>query len=448
MDVIFVVDADRTYRESIVMALKGLGFQAEGLDTCERALQVLAHRIPRMMLVSDVGDRRGLKTLLLSAGDALPVVVMGQHPASERLLDVLSMGACDYLAKPVGDEVLRRLLEEINSGQAQSICCECTGQDRGSDMSIISGLCAGMVTALKTAGMVAKTEATVLLCGESGTGKELFAREIHRVSGRSGSFVALNCAAVAESLAESELFGHEKGAFTGAVVRRAGCFEQAHGGTLFLDEIGDAPLTFQAKLLRALDSGEFSRVGGHAPVRFDTRVVAATNRHLEDLVARGDFRLDLFYRLSAVSIALPPLRERREDIPEIVRTTLNRLNTRLGCRVRGVSRDALALLMACDWPGNVRELQHAIYRAVLGCRGDVILPLHLEGIAKTKDLAGADGVPTLADVEAAHIKKILNITGGNRGYACQLLGISRPTLRRKLRHYNLISISEDDAIPA
>lgn len=447
MGAIFVVDADRAHRESVAQALNALGFQVEGLDSCERALHLLKGQMPRMILVSDGGAGQALKELLLSAGGT-PVVVMGQHPASEHLLDALSMGACDYLVKPVGREALRCLLDEVNCGDSLSVCCECNGRDTGSDRAIIAGACAGMMTALKMAGTVAKTGATVLLRGESGTGKELFAREIHRVSGRSGAFVALNCAAVAEGVAESELFGHEKGAFTGAVVRRAGCFEQAHGGTLFLDEIGDAPLAFQAKLLRALDSGEFFRVGGQAPVCFDARVVAATNRNLDDLVVRGDFRQDLFYRLSAVTISLPPLRERREDIPEIVRTTLTRLTARLGCRVRGVSREALALLMACDWPGNMRELQHAIYRAVLVCRGDVILPVHLEGLAQAKGVEGADGVPTLAAVEAAHIKKILDIAGGNRGYACRLLGISRPTLRRKLRHYNLISVSEDDAIPA
>lgn len=304
-----------------------------------------------------------------------------------------------------------------------------------------------MLDVLKTAGLIAKTKATVLIRGESGTGKELFAREIHRVSGRTGAFVALNCAAIAEGLAESELFGHEKGAFTGAQERRAGCFEQANGGTLFLDEIGDAPLTFQAKLLRALDHGEFVRVGGQVPICTNTRVVAATNKNLENMVDRGEFRLDLFYRLGAMTLVLPALRDRREDIPAVVHALLERLNRHLGCRVKGIAEEALEQLMIYDWPGNMRELQHAIHRAILICRGSVILPVHLKGIARKED-GVKDGIPTLAEVEEEHIKKVLNITRGNRGRTCQLLGISRPTLRRKIRHYKLLPNVEADAILA
>jgi DNA-binding NtrC family response regulator len=292
-----------------------------------------------------------------------------------------------------------------------------------------------MIGAYRTAASTAPTGANVLIRGQSGTGKELLARSVHAASGRSGPFVAVNCAAVMDSLAESELFGHERGAFTGATELRKGCFELADGGTLFLDEIGDAPLSFQAKLLRALDRGELYRVGGRDLVRPDVRLVAATNRNLEALVSDGEFRADLYYRLAEVAVRLPPLAARRGDIPALVKRLLERVGSRVGIGPVGISNDAMIHLVGSPWPGNVRELQNVLTRGALSCRGNVIEPDDvLHGCA---DEGRPMGVPSLQDMERQHIREALGIAGWNRGKVCDLLGITRPTLRHKMREYGI-----------
>jgi len=305
------------------------------------------------------------------------------------------------------------------------------------DEAFVIGNCPRMLAALKMAGQVARTKTTVLVRGESGTGKELMARALHRISDRRGPFVAVNCAAVVESLAESELFGHERGAFTGASERRTGCFERAHGGTLFLDEVGDAPPAFQAKLLRVLDRGEFYRVGGRDLVRPDVRVVAATNRPLESSVLAGSFRKDLYYRLGEISVDLPPLKERRADIPVLAARLLERANRKMSRSIEGMSEEALELLGSHDWPGNARELQNVINRAVVHCRGRILQARHL-ALNFQRSTQG-DPVParTLREMEETHILRTLDVSGWNRGRACRLLGISRPTLRRKMRTYGM-----------
>ncbi len=280
----------------------------------------------------------------------------------------------------------------------------------------------------------------VLLLGESGSGKELAARAIHLNSNRTGPFVPINCSAVVETLAESELFGHEKGAFTGAVERRRGRFEMADGGTLFLDEIGDAPLSLQVKLLRALDRGEFERVGGRETVRPDVRVVTATNRDLEEMVREGRFREDLYYRLSVVTIHLPPLRDRQEDIPFLSRHLIRRISCGLGRRIDGISHRAVQKLMIRNWPGNVRELDNVLTRAVINAGEGIVesddLPTPVDTGRIGSDKEEASPV-TLAEAEQVQIERVLQVTGGNRGRACELLGITRPTLRRKMREYGL-----------
>ncbi|MSS73269.1 MAG: sigma-54-dependent Fis family transcriptional regulator [Candidatus Latescibacteria bacterium] len=307
------------------------------------------------------------------------------------------------------------------------------------DEALLVGQSPAMLEVFKSIGRAAPTGAPVLLRGESGTGKEPVARALHRHSGRSGLFVAVNCSAVVETLAESELFGHERGAFTGAVERRRGRFELAAGGTLFLDEIGDAPASVQVKLLRALDRGEFERVGGRETLRFEIRIVAATNRDLEEMVQEGTFRADLYYRLSVVTISLPPLRERPEDLPLLVQHLIRRIARRVGRRIDGVSPGAIQRLMEYTWPGNVRELENVLTRAAICTRGQVVacddLPALMTPEARPEE---QDRRPrTLAEMERAHIERTLRIAQGNRGRACDLLGITRPTLRRKMREYGL-----------
>ena len=391
---------------------------------------------PDLALVAEtLPDGQGMK--LLPAFDGLcPVVIVEEAMVSDSILEALSVGARDFLAHPIDRQTLDVLLSQLRVEGKIALRSLPQYHRHESPTGMVIGSCPSMLSALKRAGLAAKTSAAMLICGESGTGKELIAREIHRASGRSGAFVALNCAAVAEGVAESELFGHERGAFTGAVTRRAGCFEQADGGTLFLDEIGEASPAFQAKLLRALDRGEFVRVGGQSPVRTHVRVVSATNGDLKALIKRDAFRLDLFYRLSAVTISLPPLREHREDIPRIVQAMLARLKGDAGVEVQGVSEAVVEYLVGYEWPGNLREMQHAIHRAAMACQKGVIRPEHLYDL-RPKRAKASNGIGTLSEIEQAHIEHVMLATGGNQGRACELLGVSRPTLRRKIRRYAL-----------
>jgi two-component system nitrogen regulation response regulator GlnG len=320
----------------------------------------------------------------------------------------------------------------------------------------------------KLIGRVAPTEATVLVEGETGTGKELVAKTIHLHSDRSGPFLALNCSAIPAELLESELFGHERGAFTGAVDRRPGKFEQAAGGTLFLDEIGDLPLALQAKLLRVLQEREFTRLGGHTALAADVRIVAATNRDLEAATLRGDFREDLFFRLNVVRIRVPPLRERRDDIPPLVDFFVDKMRRQHGTKVLGVSEDARRLLAAASWPGNVRQLENALLRAAVLASGHRLLlpedfdlgtaartpaaaPVSLAAAVEQRvaDLLTTPGVPprdvyqaVLADVERPLLRSVLDHTGGNQVKAADVLGINRNTLRKKLTDLDLPVVRE------
>ncbi|MCB9767968.1 MAG: sigma 54-interacting transcriptional regulator [Candidatus Omnitrophica bacterium] len=296
---------------------------------------------------------------------------------------------------------------------------------------------------------VAPSRAVVLITGESGTGKELFARGIHLSSRRAeGPFVAVNCAAVPSALLESELFGHEKGAFTGAVSTREGKFESASGGTIFLDEIGDMALQSQAKILRALQEKTIQRIGSNQDIPVDIRVVCATNRNLSDLVAKGDFRQDLFYRLNEVSIRIPPLRERLEDLEPLIELFIGVFNRQYDKKVRTISPAALQVLKRHAWPGNVRELEHVIHHAVLMADGSTVWVEHLPNTTFTDSgfgsseggRRGGDGAVemiSLDELEARHLKRVLDHLNWNKTQASRILGISRPTLDRKIDKYRL-----------
>ncbi|WP_145365694.1 sigma 54-interacting transcriptional regulator [Stratiformator vulcanicus] len=287
---------------------------------------------------------------------------------------------------------------------------------------------------------VAPTEATVLVRGESGVGKELVARALHAGSGRaSGPLVCLNCAALAESLLESELFGHEKGAFTGATAKKAGKFEQADGGTLFLDEVGEMPMSIQAKFLRAMEGHAFERVGGSRPISADVRIVAATNRDLETAVREGDFRRDLYFRLNVVIVTVPPLKRRTGDIDILARHFVQKFSMRSDRVIRGLTKSAVELLRHHSWPGNVRELQNTIERAVILCEGDEIADTDLQLMPLDQEEVSTDTAEfapvSLAEVERRHILATLTSTDGNKSKAAQILGIERSTLDRKLKRY-------------
>jgi DNA-binding NtrC family response regulator len=308
-----------------------------------------------------------------------------------------------------------------------------------------------MLAVSKSIALSARSSATVLITGESGTGKEVVARLIHQHSGRSGPFVAVNCAAIVDTLLESELFGHEKGAFTGAQARKIGKFEQASDGTLFLDEIGELAPLLQAKLLRALQERVFERVGGNETIATNARVLAATNRDLLAEAAAGRFREDLVYRLKVIQVHMPPLRERRDDIPLLVEGLLARIAARLGQARPRIAEAALTWLCRHDWPGNVRELENRLTRATVQARNGLITAdlLDLDAQIGTPISSGAigdavSGTPTeamvlrsLDAVEAEHIQRVLDHTGGHKGRTCEILGISRPALDRKIEKYAL-----------
>jgi two-component system nitrogen regulation response regulator GlnG len=383
----------------------------------------------------------------------------------ETAIQAMQRGAYDYLTKPFDlDEVLLLAERALAAGRlTQEVARLRSGLQEVREFSALIGRHPRMQDVYKTIGRIAGTDVTVLLRGESGTGKELVARAIHHYSRRAGRpFVAVSCAAIPGTLLESEMFGHERGAFTDAKERRLGKFELAHGGTLYLDEIGDMPLELQTKLLRALQERTIERLGGHESIRIDVRVLAATNRDLETFMREGKFREDLYYRLNVVTLNLPPLRERRRDIPLLVEHFLAKYATELGeC---GVAPEAFDRLVGHDWPGNVRELENVVQRAMVMASSGVILPEHLpigpvsaaasvavdaslEEIIERKLIECVRGLREHASanlydlmiglVEKPLLRAVLRETGGNQVRAAQILGINRNTLRKKLTEHGI-----------
>jgi two-component system nitrogen regulation response regulator GlnG len=430
-----------------------------------------------MVLLDQQADVASLELLQRIANGGPRIALMAAAPSVELVLDALDRGACDVISFPPSPAELGELLarwsafgsavEEVQPELAHTGPNATTTGRRGAkvDQPVSSGLIgssAGMLAAVKTIARLAPTTATVLIQGESGTGKELFARFLHQRSRRaSGPFVPVNCAAIPENLLESEFFGHELGAFTGAVARRIGRFERASGGTLFLDEIGDMSMSLQVKMLRAVQEREVERVGGTQPIRVDVRVVAATNRDLEQDVAAGRFREDLYYRLAVVVVSLPPLRERGDDVQLLAEHCVRRIAREHERPVPIIAAETLTVLKAHPWPGNVRQLKNALERAVLVSEGPYLLPAHLPIEVRRhpalKFLSGTDrrtphdrrasrerrastrigDVASLDALERAHLRHALTATGGHLGRAALLLGIHRNTLRRKLRAHGL-----------
>jgi two-component system, NtrC family, nitrogen regulation response regulator GlnG len=393
------------------------------------------------------------------------VIVMTAHGTMDTAIQAMQRGAYDYLAKPFDLDEAVLLTERALTARrlAQEVAQLRSGLTEVWEFGALIGRHPRMQDVFKTIGRIAGSDVTVLLRGESGTGKELVARAIHHYSRRAGRpFVAVSCAAIPSTLLESELFGHERGAFTDAKERRLGKLELAHGGTFYLDEVGDMPLELQAKLLRALQERAIERVGGQEPIRIDVRVLAATNRELEALMREGRFREDLYYRLNVVTITLPPLRDRRRDIPLLVEHFLVKHAPSLG--ERGVAPEALDRLTGHDWPGNVRELENVIQRAMVLATSGVILPEHLpigpvspaaagavdatlEEIIERKLIECVRGLrehaaANLYDlmvrlVEKPLLRAVLRETGGNQLRAAQILGINRNTLRKKLTEHGI-----------
>jgi two-component system response regulator AtoC len=411
---------------------------AGGLDAAERerpALIILDMLLP---------DRSGIDLLpdLKASTNGVPVVVITGHHDLKSTILAMRAGAFDYLHKPFPEPetlnlVVERALEMSRvSRRAAALAIE---EPQAQDFDDIVGTSPMMQALIKEVGRVAASRTTVLIQGESGTGKELLARVIHNYSADGPRpFVAINCSAIVETLLESELFGHEKGSFTGAAATKPGKLELAGDGTLFLDEIGDMSPRLQAKLLRVLQEREFERVGGLRRLPLVARVIAATHRNLADEVAQGRFRDDLYQRLKVVTLFIPPLRERREDIPPLVSHLLARINEKVHKRVTLVPESAMERLCALPWQGNVRELENVLTRAVVLAPGDVLLESYFpQPSSPTGGVERPEKILTLEELEREHIARVLRDCRGHRGRACQLLGISRPTLERKLRKYEL-----------
>jgi len=439
---IFVVDDDTSSRDLLSRILSSEGHRVLALSDGREALEHLAEeREPPDLVVSDIrmGDVDGLQLTdaLRQRAPDTPVILVTAFGNIDGAIDAIRRGAFDYISKPYDVDaiklVVRRALEQRRLAmENRSLRRDLRDKYR---LENVVGRSEAMLQVYKTAARVAATDATVLIQGESGTGKELVARAIHAASPRTAaSFVAVDCGAIAEGVLESELFGHARGAFTGAQATRRGLFEEADRGTLFLDEIGDIGANVQARLLRALQEGTIRRVGTNEPIAVDARVVAASNKDLAQAAKDGRFREDLFYRLAVVTIRIPPLRDRREDIPLLAEHFAAKHGRAEGA---AVSPQAREVLLAYDWPGNVRELENVVARALALNPSGVITPDDLPEHVRGAELApgGTDLAhdrPTLAELERRYAGQILQETGGNKTRAAEVLGIDRKTLYRLL----------------
>jgi Response regulator containing CheY-like receiver, AAA-type ATPase, and DNA-binding domains len=442
---ILVVDDDEYIRESIKETLKRKGFELESAENGKSALE-LFQKDCFDMVISDMKmpGMSGIELLekIKQLDPYVPFLMITAHGALESAVESIKKGACDYIQKSPN------LLEELELKVEMSLSIGQILNENKRLKSVIHeqwnyvGSCASLEEIRGLVKTVAASRSTILITGESGTGKELVARSIHYLSPRHhGPFVKVNCAALPEGLIESELFGHEKGAFTGALNRKLGKFELASGGTLLLDEIGEMSFNVQAKLLRVLQEREINKVGGDDPVEIDIRIVATTNRDLDSEVKDGKFREDLFYRLNVFRIHLPPLRERKEDMDQLVEHLIKKYNEQNGFGVEGVEAGCIPLLKSFDWPGNVRELENFIERAVVLTRSGKIkkemfvLPGRSGTISKNK-FEFSPGI-TIGKAEKELILRTLDHCNQNRTKAAQLLGISIRTLRNKLNEYGM-----------
>ncbi len=443
---ILVVDDDNSFRSLLTQELMLTFPDVTAAASAARALQLCEESSFDVVLLDiRLPDRNGLEVLkeLKSTGFEGEVIILTGHAALDTAIDSLKVGAYDYLAKPCKlaelESILQKAFEKcLLRRQNWTLRNVLARQSGFTDFIGESGSLRKVTEMIQK---VAATDTTVLIQGESGVGKELVAQAIHRGSPRnSDPIVVVDCTSLQEELLQSELFGHERGAFTGALGLKRGLFEVADGGTVFLDEIGDISPGLQARLLRVLEAGTFRRVGGTRDIHVDVRIIAATNRNLEHMVRDGRFRDDLYYRINVVSILVPPLRERREDIPQLVDHFMRR-GIQPSKKHMRLSVAALEILQQYSWPGNIRELQNVIERALIVAETDEIQPRDLPGNMKPADgiplFQSKNGVPTLQDLERQYIETLLTRFAGHRGRIATALGISERSLYRKLREYGI-----------
>jgi DNA-binding NtrC family response regulator len=447
---VLVVDDDPTARRMLDVRMRALGCQVAMAATGREALTAIERDLPAVILLDlQMPQMDGMEVLrsLNRDGVDVPTIVITAHGSIDTAVEAMKEGAVDFILKPFDPQYLelavRRTLERRQLLDSNRLFRDALAARSAN----ILGESPLIRAAIQTAQRASGTNSTVLLLGESGTGKEVFAHTIHQWSPRRDKpFVVVNCVALSEHLLESELFGHEKGAFTGAHQAKKGKFEAAHGGTVFLDEIGDMPSSLQSKLLRVLQDHEFERVGGTRPLSTDIRVLAATNRELDEAVRAGRFRADLFYRLNVIRIVLPPLRERREDIPGLAQHFMARYGAETKRPVRRITADAMDLLRRHDWPGNVRELANTIERAVVLCAGDTIAPadLALPGTQQPPrphdpiPAGEPDGFHEQVNAYRRHVlSTALQRTNGNHTQAAKLLGLHRTYFLRLLQKLDI-----------
>jgi nitrogen regulation protein NR(I) len=477
MQTILIVDDDKSIRYSLKRMLEE-NFSVLTAQNGDEALSRLKESLPDLIIMDiKMPGRSGievLKEIKLVDPKSL-VILMTAYGTTETAIEAMKYGAFDYILKPFPIPQMKELVQKaitlrklMKDGVSYAF-----EPDQQKEEEQIIGSSPRMQEIYKVIGQVAPSDVTVLLRGESGTGKELMARAIYQHSLRSEQlFLPVNCAAIPDTLLESELFGHEKGAFTGASSRRIGKLEQCHGGTIFLDEIGDMSLSTQAKLLRVLQEKNFERLGGRETIRVDIRLIVATNKDLEEAIAKGEFREDLYYRLNVVSIKIPPLRERKEDIPALVSYFLRKFNHELKKRVVGITPGAMGKISSYGWPGNVRQLENVLKRAMLLCQGEWILDdqllLEVEERRESgevrdrrtfeklvdslfEELTGnplaQESLDMVSAIEKGLIIRALQKTNGNQVQTASLLGINRSTLRGKMDRYHIkkeVLVSEED----
>ncbi len=445
---ILIVDDEKIIRKTLSFWLKMEGYHTETATSAEEALEkcetrkfniaIIDLKLPKM-------DGIWLLEKFNKRKSKIPVIMVTDHPSIETAVQSIKKGACDYLAKPLNLEELALIIEKIIERQTlidENILLRKQLNDKYGLKNII-GKSLAMKRILELVENVADIDSTILIHGESGTGKEIIAKAIHQSGLRKdGPFITVNCAAIPENLLESELFGHEKGAFTGAVNSKKGRFELANEGTLYLDEIAEMNLNTQVDLLRVLQEREFRRVGGSKLLKLDVRVIASSNRDIEKEIECGNFRQDLYYRLNVIPIDLPPLRERKEDIPRLVHYFINKYKKKTKREIKGVTKETSTLLINYYWPGNVRELENTIERGIVLGSGDFIntdnLPLRIREFAKERTEICYPLNKSLDDIEKEYIKNVLLGTKWNITQSAGLLKINRMTLYNKIKKYKLV----------
>jgi DNA-binding NtrC family response regulator len=444
---VLIVDDEVGVRESLKMILKKDYDVFLAKDAEEAFLQIKEHSPDVILLDIILPDLDGLKVLerIKQNEPDIVVIMITATNTAKTAVEAMKLGAYHYVTKPFDNDELRLIISRSLSEKAlkQELIFRREEMDKSFDFGNILGKSKGMKDIFKVVKQIADSKSTVLIMGESGTGKELISRAIHYNSNRKNyPFVTINCAAIPETLIESELFGHEKGAFTNAIEKKLGRFEVAHQGTLFLDEIGELSLTTQAKILRFLEEKEFNRVGGSKTIKVDVRLITATNKDLNQLIKKGGFREDLYYRINVVPIVIPPLRERKEDIPILIDHFINKFNVENNKNVKGINKEALEFLMQYEWPGNVRELENLIERVIALTSNEYIpateLPYSFKNIPKINGLKESvlDGKVSFLQAEEEFEKEVildaLKKTNYIQSHAAEILGISRRILKYKM----------------